>query len=201
MVCSQRLRTWRRGVALAALVALSACSDGAGSDTGSSTTADVSTSAPVDGSVASDVTVVDEVVPPIVEQITAAVAAVEGELGGPQEYFEINATPALINLFVALNDGALAQPWLYAQGVASSSEALPVQSGGTFTADLLDFDPATIFAKIEAEVPGATIESFYVNGDGLGNVLYGAFVTSARGGALEIILGPDGAVKSVDPVN
>ncbi len=201
MVCSLTLRRCCRGVAVAALVALAACSDGGGSGTGSPSSVDVSTSAPIDGSLAPDVSAVEEVAPPIVEQITAAVAAVEAEIGGPQEYFEINATPALINLFVALNDGALAQPWLYAQGVASSREALPVQSGGTFTADLLDFDPATIFAKIEAEVPGATIESFYINGDGLGNVLYGAFVTSARGGALEIILGPDGAVKSVDPVN
>ncbi|MEQ1698813.1 MAG: hypothetical protein ABMA25_01835 [Ilumatobacteraceae bacterium] len=200
-------------VAIGLMVSLVACSDSGDSSgssagsvantTGSAATDD--TGSPGTGSIdtgspGTDASVVP-LPPPIVEQIAAAVGAVEEELGGPQQYFEINATAQLINLFVALNDGAVVQPWLYVDGTLTDSEGMAVDSGGTFTADLLDFDPATIFTKLEAEVPGATIESFYIHGDGQGHVLYGAFVTSARGGALEIILGPDGAVKSVDPVN
>ena len=47
----------------------------------------------------------DDNVTPVLDQIAPAVAAIEAELGGPQQYFEINATPQLVNLFVAI-DGA-----------------------------------------------------------------------------------------------
>lgn len=185
-------------MAVAVMLSAVACSD---DSTGSSSSvAATPATAATDSTDGSD-TSVAPLPPPIVEQIADAVAALEAELGGPQEYFEINATAQLINLFVALNDGAVVQPWLYVDGTLTSSEGQDVSSGGTFTADLLDFDPATLFSKLETEVPGATIESFYIHGDSQGHVLYGAFVTSARGGALEIILGPDGAVKSVDPVS
>ena len=193
-------------VLLAALCA--ACSDDSGgaspSDTtnpGASVVADSTDASATTGSDGSDASVAPLLPPPIVDQVAAAVDALETELGGPQQFFEINATAQLINLFVALNNGAVVQPWLYVDGTLTSSEGQAVESGGTFTADLLDFDAATIFSKLEAEVPGATIESFYIHGDSQGHVLYGTFVTSSRGGALEIILGADGAVKSVDPVN
>ncbi len=61
--------------------------------------------------------------PPRVDLIDDAVAALEAELGGPQRYFEINATPQLVNLFVELNDGALVQPWVYLDGELSSTDA------------------------------------------------------------------------------
>ena len=58
-----------------------------------------------------------------------------------------------------------------------------------------------MLSKISAELPGAALESFYVNGDGKGNVQYGVLVTSAQGGGLDVLVGPDGAILSVDPVN
>ena len=36
-----------------------------------------------------------------VDQFADAIAAVETERGGPQQYFEINSTSLLVNLFVA----------------------------------------------------------------------------------------------------
>lgn len=136
---------------------------------------------------------------PLLDQIAPAIGALESEMGGPQEFFEINATARLVNLFVAVNDGALAQPWLYLEGTLTSTEG-QAASGGTFASSSVDFDPATILSQVLTEVPGISIESFYIHGDGLGNVLYGVLATSEKGGGLDVVLGSDGSVKSVDPV-
>ncbi|MFZ2443961.1 MAG: hypothetical protein WAW51_16475, partial [Ilumatobacteraceae bacterium] len=88
-----------------ALVVLAACSD------------DTSPASSVESPAADSTTAGEDIATlPIIDQIDAAVAALEAQLGGPQEYFEINATARLVNLFVALNDGAVAQPWLYLAG-------------------------------------------------------------------------------------
>ena len=176
----------------ALLVAVAACSDdGGGSDiTGNSTTTVADMSAP-DPSTRET---------PMVEEIGAAITALEAQLGGPQQYFEVNATSKLVNLFVSLNDGAIAQPWVYLGGQLTSQEG-QAAGGGTFAATDLDFDPATVLSKVLTELPGATIESFYINGDGKGNVQYGALVTSAQGGGLDVLLGPNGEILAVDPVN
>jgi len=136
---------------------------------------------------------------PIVGTIADAVAALEAELGAPQRYFEINATPRIVNLFVSLNNGAVVQPWIYVDGELTSSEGTPA-AGGTFAAVDLDFDPDLVLSNVLENLPGATLESFYVNGDGQGNVQYGVLVTSAKGGGLDVLVGPAGAVLSVDPV-
>ena len=171
-------------------LALLGCSDDGGSADGATTTtvADMSAPPPV---------IVDV---PMVGEIDAAVAALEAQLGGPQRYFEINATSKLVNLFVSLNDGALVQPWVYFDGELSSQEGRAA-GGGTFAAADLQFDASLVLSKLQTELPGATIESFYVNGDGQGNVQYGALVTSAQGGGLDVLLGPAGEVLSVDPIN
>ncbi len=137
---------------------------------------------------------------PLLDQIAPAIAALETQLGGPQDYFEINATARLVNLFVALNNGAVAQPWLYLEGALTSTEG-QAAGGGTFAAASVDFDPGVILSTVLADLPGITIESFYIHGDGQGNVLYGVLATSEKGGGLDVVLGADGSVKSVDPVN
>jgi hypothetical protein len=136
---------------------------------------------------------------PLLDEIGPAVAALEAQLGGPQDYFEINATARLVNLFVALNNGAVAQPWLYLEGTLTSAEG-QAAGGGTFVAASMDFDPDVILSQVLTELPGISIESFYVHGDGEGNVLYGVLATSDKGGGLDVVLGADGSVKSVDPV-
>jgi hypothetical protein len=136
---------------------------------------------------------------PLVGQIESAIEALEAELGGPQRYFEVNATSKLVNLFVALNDGAVVQAWVYLDGTLSSSEGRAA-SGGTFTLADLDFDPAAVLTQVATELPGSTLETFYVNGDGEGNVQYGVLVTSAEGGGLDVLVAPDGEVLAVDPL-
>ena len=137
---------------------------------------------------------------PIIEQIDEAVAALDTELSGAQSFFEINATARLVNMFVALNNGAVAQPWVYLDGTLTSSEGQPA-SGGSFEIAAVDFDPEVILSTVLTDLPDITIETFYIHGDGQGHVLYGVLATTSKGGGLDVILGADGAVKSVDPVN
>jgi len=137
---------------------------------------------------------------PMIDAIGVAMKALDAKLGGPQQYFEVNATSQLVNLFVSLDNGSVAQPWVYLDGALSSTEGQPA-SGGTFAAASVDFDPKVVLAPLLTQMPGITIESFYIHGDGQGNVLYGVLAQSAKGGGLDIVVGADGAVKSVDPVN
>lgn len=138
--------------------------------------------------------------PPIVDQIDDAIAALEAELGGPQEYFEINATARLVNLFVALDDGTNVQPWLYFDGELTSEELAPAQGGVLRAADV-QFDPATILSRLQSELPDATIESLYIHGDGQGAVQYGALVTTSQGGAIDVQLSADGQILATEPLN
>jgi hypothetical protein len=195
------MRVARLGTALVlVLTTAMACSDeGASPDsTTVGSTIAGSTSATTDGSGSSIPAVADGELP-IIDQIPVAVAALEQQLGGPQDYFEINATARLVNLFVALNDATVAQAWLYLDGTLTSEEGQPA-GGGTFAAASAAFDPDVILSRVLTDVPDITIESFYIHGDGQGNVLYGVLATSAKGGGLDVVLGADGSVKSVDPV-
>lgn len=136
---------------------------------------------------------------PQVARIAEAIEALEQQLGAPQQYFEVNATARVVNLFVALNDGTLAQAWLYLDGTFTSQEA-QAASGGTFAADDVAFDADRVLERVRSEVPEAVLESFYVHGDGKGNVQYGVLASALCGGGLDVVVGPDGSVKSVDPV-
>jgi hypothetical protein len=172
----------------ASVAALSACDGGSSA---AQTTTTVSPTTPQS-------TLPDAGIEPRVDLIDEAVVALEGEMGAPQQYFEINASPKVVNLFVSLNNGAVVQPWVYLDGELSSQEGQPA-SGFTFAASALDFDPALVLSKIEGAVPGAAMSAFVVEGGEGGVVQYTVVVNSAAGGQLVAVVGPDGAVRSVDP--
>jgi hypothetical protein len=134
---------------------------------------------------------------PRVDLIDEAVSALEARLGGPQQYFEINATPRLVNLFVALNDGTLVQPWVYLDGELSSSEGRSAD-GFSFARTALDFDPTKVLGGLQAELPQASPDVFFVEAGQGGTVQYSVAVTSVQGGQLVVVVAPDGTVKSVD---
>ncbi len=68
---------------------------------------------------------------PALDQIAPAVAAVEAKLGGPQQYFEINATPQLVNLFVADAAKTTVTPYVYVGGaVAEAGPSAGAQGNG-----------------------------------------------------------------------
>ena len=132
-------------------------------------------------------------------KISVAIDALEAKLGAAQQYFEVNATARVVNLFVALNNATLTQNWLYADGTLTSKGPQKA-NGGTFTKADLHFHADKVFSVVRTQIPAAILESFYVNGDGKGNVQYGVLTSAQCGGGLDILVGPDGAVKSVNPV-
>ena len=139
-------------------------------------------------------------VTPALDQIAPAVAAVEAELGGPPQFFEINATPQVVNLFVATDDAMQVVPYVYVGGELATAAEPAGAEGSTFGADALTFDSATVLDAIEAELPDADVVLFSVAGGPGGAVQYTASVQSADGGSLDVVLGPDGSVESVTPV-
>ena len=132
------------------------------------------------------------------DQIDDAVAALETQLGAQQQFFEINATSSLVNMIVALNDGQVAQPWVYLDGQLSSTEGAPA-TGFTFDSSSLDFDPEKVFSQVQAELPQSSPDLFFIEGGKDGTVQYSVAVSSSQGGQFVVVVGPDGAVKSVDP--
>ena len=136
---------------------------------------------------------------PAVDQIAPAIDAVEGALGGAQQYFEINATPTNVNLFVATEDATRVAAYSYVSGALLPPDAPQPASGATFTADALTFDPETIFDPMLDALDSPIVTRFVVVGGPGGAVQYAATVQSEQGGTLDVLLGPDGAVQSVDP--
>ena len=134
---------------------------------------------------------------PRVDMIAPAIAAVEAKLGGPQEYFEINATSKLVNVIVAVNDATVAQYWVYLDGELTSGQAEDAQ-GNTFTAAAVTFDADEVLAQIQHDLPTSSIDLFFVEGGADGSVRYTVLVSSEAGGQLEVVVGPDGTVEQVD---
>jgi hypothetical protein len=135
---------------------------------------------------------------PRVDLIGPAVAALEAKLGSPQEYFEINATSQLVNLWVALNDRTLAQAWVYVDGQLTSVEPKSAQ-GDAFAATALPSDPTLLMSKIAGELPGSSLDLVEIVGGSAGRPRFTVAVTSSQGGQLLVEVAADGKVVSVDP--
>ena len=136
-----------------------------------------------------------------VGDIGPALDAVEVELGAGQQFFEVNATSQLVNLFVAADDASSAVPYVYFDDeLQPPAPALPVESGFTFGADAVDFDADTVLDSISDELPDATIEGFAIEGGDGGIVRYLVSTRSEQGGVLAVTVAPDGAILEVDPL-
>ncbi|MET0145797.1 MAG: hypothetical protein ABW328_13585 [Ilumatobacteraceae bacterium] len=135
---------------------------------------------------------------PLVDQITPAMAAVDASLGGPQQYFEVNATPQVVNLFVATDNATMVVPYVWVGGQLGTPSEPTTAEGATFATAAVTLDPSTILDGVTDELPDSDIVLFTVVGGPAGAVQYGAGVQSENGGTLDVLLGADGSVQSVD---
>ncbi len=130
-----------------------------------------------------------------------AATAVDAELGAPQSFFELTATPKLTNVFVAIDEATAAVPYVFIDGVLEPpAPTIDGVTGYTFEADALTFDETVLLGRIADELPSAIIESVSVEGGPGGAVRYVVSARSDDGGLLEVIVGPTGAILSADPV-
>ena len=132
---------------------------------------------------------------PVVDQIDAAISAVEQHYGAPQQYFEVSANLEEVNVIVAV-DGATAAE----QGAFSADTGLTVPvsvgpaNGSTFLFEAVTFDPDVIFDQLRDELDDPVIVDFAIRGTAGGSVIYDATVASDSGGVLLVLLGPTGQI-------
>jgi hypothetical protein len=141
----------------------------------------------------------DVAAPQFVLDVREAIEAVERELDGPQEFFEVTSNAQFTNVFVAVDDATAAVAYAYVE--AELQPPAPKQSGATgktFRSTDVDFVDDRILSGVTADLPDSGIDAISVYGDGFGATFVLA-VTSSVGGFLDIVVGPDGAIFSVDP--
>lgn len=132
------------------------------------------------------------------DRIQDAIAAVESERGPGQQFFEINATSLLVNLFVADTAAGQVVPYVWVDGALTHDAGSSAQ-GNTFAASALDFDPQKVVSCVVAQLPGSSIDAFVIEGGPEGAVRYTVITTSAQGGQLVVQVAGDGSVIAVDP--
>jgi hypothetical protein len=138
--------------------------------------------------------------PAFVGDVRAAIDAVEDELGSDQRFFEVTANAQFANVFVAVDGATAALPFTFVDGVLQPPAPKQVGAEGeTFARADVSFDPALVVAGVEDELPETSVDAISVYGDGVG-ATYVLAATSPSGGFLDIVVGPEGRVLSVDPV-
>lgn len=133
-----------------------------------------------------------------VELIAAAIDAVEASLGAPQRFFEINATPTIVNLFVAADDGTQAVAYVYAAGELGQPAAPLAASGPTFASTEVDFDASLVLAEARAQLPTSDFRLFSITGLDNGGVNYQAVITSTQGTEFVVYVSSNGDILGTD---
>lgn len=145
--------------------------------------------------------------PLMVAEIPDAITALETELGEPAEFFEIYAAAQTITMWVAIDvDGAANyQPWVYDSdgGLASVDEPRPAE-GPTFTAadfaNGVPLDVDHVLDTVLDDLGGDDLAGFSIAArEGADAPVYAAFIQSARGGVLEVVVAGDGSVLIAAP--
>ena len=186
----------RRAQALAAVLALVALAACTGDDAGLAGS-DGSSTAPT-----GPVECVPAPPPLVVDQIDDALAAVAVERPGPQRFFEVNATAAVVNMFFATTDAAgrsATVPYSWAAGQLRG-EGEKEASGNTFEAAAIAFDPERVLSCVLAQLPDSQLDAFVVEGGPDGAVRYSVVLTSQQGGQLVVEVNGQGQVLAVDAV-
>ncbi|NDG66824.1 MAG: hypothetical protein EBY23_07935 [Actinobacteria bacterium] len=123
----------------------------------------------------------------LVSDIDDAVAAVGKVLGKTPEFYEINATPSLVNLFAADGKGN-AINFVYEKGKLAQETSVAPAEGESFSAGGMTFS-AKVFTRVHKELP----ESIPVGG-----VQYRVVLQSEQGGQLAVFVDPTGKILGTD---
>jgi hypothetical protein len=129
-----------------------------------------------------------------VSKVRDAVAAVEAKLGGPQRFFEVNATPTLVNVFVASQDATSVTTYVYVGAELQVAQDAEPASGATFAASEMNFDAAHVLDQVRRDLPKTTLRAFSIVGLDGGGAGYVVTVESDLGGILEIPIQANGTV-------
>lgn len=133
-----------------------------------------------------------------VDEIRAAVTAVEGRLGGKQRFSEVNATHTEVNVFVVAESGA-ESAFLVRDGVVEPPSTTSVYSGPTFAKSDLDFQE-TVLDKVLNGISDSGLVAFSATPRQSGGVDYIATFT-APSGEFRVLLAADGSVLSTSAIS
>ena len=148
-----------------------------------------------------------------IDQIETALNALEQKAGAGLEFFEINATTELVNVFVAtdldgipnadgLPDAVVHYVFTEKDGLETAPD--PVGANGpTFARTALDYEPSTILRKVLSELPDSTPQMFVLTAAGTaaestGTVQYRLIMQSSQGGQMSVVLTNSGEIIGTD---
>lgn len=134
-----------------------------------------------------------------VDEIDDAVAAVTALAEGPTKFFEINATPELINLFLDAGNGN-AVNFVWEDGSLRNETEVAAADGLSFDASAMQFTD-DVYALVEEELPDSLLRAFTITADGPnGEILHRVFIQSERGGQFAVLVDPNGKILGSDPL-
>jgi len=144
----------------------------------------------------------DDSTPPLrVDLIEGALDAVEERSDSSVSYFEVNATPLVVNLFVSTTNDSVVQYVYDGTTLVGPSEPLEAE-GTTFDRALLDFAPDGVLEVVLGELPDSQPYMFVINGLGTdvvaSRVEYRILLRSVKGGELAVVVDRTGGIIGTD---
>jgi hypothetical protein len=132
-----------------------------------------------------------------IDAMQDAVDAVETALGGEQRYYEVNATPTLVNLFVAGADGTETS-YVFDAVEQTLGEAVVQQPTmtQTFAWSQVDFDADTVLIDALGALPSSLPRLFSVTAGADDALFYVVTLESTQGGILDVLVDRNGEVLS-----
>jgi len=132
-----------------------------------------------------------------VSDIDNAVEAVAEVLGKSPKFYEINATPTLVNLFAADGKGN-AINFVFEEGKLAQETSVAPAQGESFSAAEMSFS-SKVYKRVQKELPESILRAFSVIGDNpTGGVQYRVVLQSDRGGQLAVFVDPTGKILGTD---
>ena len=131
------------------------------------------------------------------EQSLSLIDAGEDEL----EYFEINATPTLVNVYVAASNATKAISFIYRDGKLEEPAQPETASGSTVVWSDVDpdIDNASVYEKVVAALPESSVSRFVIARDAeFDRLTYRVVMVSDLGGEFAAYVEPSGKIIGGD---